>query len=309
MEVKHKPLSQFVESVKGVFLKKMPFSSKKEINTPALKWIAISFLVVFVAVVLLMPNDIPVQFSEKMESPKSEQSQSDKEKDSQRSMSSSELWASPSSRSYQGGGRAEINHNTPMTIGGAGNAKTQLHAGTKLPLRLMDKVIVSQDAVPVIAELLLNSQTDSGLRLPAGTMFYGEASFVKGSERAQVMFTKLSLPSGQIKDVQARALGKDGQTGIRGRVYSDGVKNTAGHVLTTFVGGLAAGSVQTDIFGRSQGGIANGALTAVSEAAKSKAQQYGESLKAEREWLELQSGTECDAQLFEAMNLQEGTQL
>lgn len=309
MEVKQKPLSHFFDSIRSIFLKKMPFSSKKEINTSALKWIGISFLVVFVGVVLLMPTDIPVQFSEKIEPQKTEQSISEAEGSSVRSKSSSELWASPSSRSYQGGGRAEINYNTPMTIGGSGNAKTQLHAGTRLPLRLMDKVIVSQDAVPVIAELLLNSQTESGLRLPAGTMFYGEATFAKGSERAQVMFTKLSLPSGQIKDVQAKALGKDGQSGVLGRVYSDGMKNTAGQVLTTFVGGLAAGSVQTDVLGRSQGGIANGVLTAVSEAARSKAQQYGEGLKAEREWLELQPGTECDAQLFEAMNLQEGNRL
>ena len=152
---------------------------------------------------------------------------------------------------------------------------------------------------------LLRSSGGTSLRV-AGTKLYGEASFAKGSDRATVVFKQISLPNGQIKALNAKALGKDGQPGIEGRVYSDGAKNTAGQVLTTFVGGLAAGSVQTDIFGRSQGGVGNGILTAVAETARSKAQSYGENLKAEREWIEIQSGTECDAQLFDSMDLQYG---
>ena len=74
-------------------------------------------------------------------------------------------------------------------------------------------------------------------------VFYGEASFQKGSDRATIRFTQISLPSGQIRKVSALALSKDGQPGVPGRVFSDGMKNTAGQVLTTFVGGLAAGSM------------------------------------------------------------------
>lgn len=187
-----------------------------------------------------------------------------------------------------------------------GNAKTQLRAGIRLPLRILDKVIISQDPVPILAELILDSQTDSGLKLPAGTRLYGEASFQRGSERASVRFTQLSLPSGQIRKISALGLGKDGQPGIEGRVFSDGMKNTAGQVLTTFVGGLAAGSMETDILGRSKGGLTNGLLGAVSATAQSRAQAYGEKLKTEREWIELRSGAECDAVLNESLGLQEG---
>ena len=306
MEVKAIALS-FVDKLKRFFVKESPFSQKKELNLSSFKWLGIVAVLVFVCVVLLMPDEVPVQFSEKIDSPKME-TQLEKNASTIKQESSSQLWASPKREVYgsTGGGSSSVNYNTAMVVGANSNAKTQLHAGVRLPLRILDKVIVSQESVPVLAELIVNSETESGLKLPAGTKFYGEASFSKGSDRALITFKQISLPNGQMRPIIARAVGKDGQGGIPGRVYSDGVKNTTGQVITSFVGGLAAGSVQTDIFGRSQGGIGNGLLAAVSETAKMKAQDYGEKLKAEREWIEIQSNTECDAQLVEAMNLQTG---
>ena len=102
------------------------------------------------------------------------------------------------------------------------------------------------------------------------------------------------------------AIGKDSQPGLSGRVYSDGLRNSAGQVITTFVGGLAAGSMETDFLGRSKGGLQNGLLAAVGAAAKERAQTYGEKMKAEREWIEVSQGFECDAILNESLNLQKG---
>lgn len=308
MEVKPNKYPQ-LEKLKSLFIKKSEFSSKTELNLSSFKWLGIVGIIVFISVVLLMPSDIPVEFSEKIASQKMESSTEVRETQAKKT-SSSDLWASPkngygNSRGGGGGG-SEINYNTSMVVGSSGNAKTQLHAGFRLPLRILDKVIVSQEPVPILAELILDSETESGLRLEAGTRFYGEASFMRGSNRASVIFKQISLPNGQMKSINAKALGKDGQAGVLGRVYSDGAKNTAGQVITSFVGGLAAGSVQTDVFGRSQGGIGNGLLTAVAETAKTKAQTYGENLKAEREWIEISPNTECDAQLFDSMNLQSG---
>ena len=78
-----------------------------------------------------------------------------------------------------------------------GNAKTQLRAGTHVPLRILDKFIVSQDSVPILAETISMTTTDSGLMLPAGTRFYGEASFQKGNDRASIIFRQIALPSGE----------------------------------------------------------------------------------------------------------------
>lgn len=296
-----------LQRLKELFVKKDSFSSKAEVKLASFKWLAIVFLLIFIAVVLLLPNEVPVQFIEKIDhgsSKISEQSQDPSEP----SRSQDHLWSPPRREFYRspGGSGSQINYNTAMVVGSGANAKTRLHAGVRMPLRILDKVIVSQDSTPVLAELLLDTETDSGLKLQAGTRFYGEASFAKGSERAAITFKQISLLNGQMKPIKARAVGKDGQAGVAGRVYSDGTRNTAGQVITSFVGGLAGGSVQTDVFGRSQGGIGNGLLTAVAEAAKNKAQSYGENLKAEREWIEIQPDTECDAQLFDSMDLQSG---
>lgn len=301
-------LKSVKSKVRGSFLKDSEFSKKRELNISSLKWVLVSSLIVFVGVVLFLPNEVPVQFSQKIDA-SSDDPRTVERGEAKQQESANQLWASPKSQSYRtagGGGGGQVNYNTAMVVGGSANAKTQLYAGFRLPLRILDRVVVSQESVPVLAELILDSETESGLRLKAGTRFYGDATFTKGSERATVVFRQISLANGQFKKINAKAIGKDGQLGLSGKVYSDGNKNTAGHVLTAFVGGLAAGSVQTDVFGRSQGGIGNGLLTAVADTARAKAQNYGEKLKAEREWIEIPSNSECDAQLAESMSLQYG---
>lgn len=299
------------EKLKGLFVKKSDASEKPEVNWNSFKIIGISTIILFVGIVLLLPAEQSVEFSAKVDSAK-DPNVTDAQKDNGNTTTNraDSVWASPRSIAQPSGGGSEINYNTSMVLGSkAGNAKTQFRAGQRLPLRILDKFIVSDSPVPVLAELILNTETDSGLRLPAGTRFYGEASFGRGQERAQVRFTQISLPSGEIKEVSSLALGKDGQPGIEGKVFSDGTKNTAGQIITTFVAGMAAGSVETDVFGGSKGGIQNGLLSAVAATAKDRAQSYGEKLKAEREWIEVAQGAECDAVLNQSLNLQNGGDL
>lgn len=314
MDVKQRVLAFFqgvkasVSKFRENFVEKNEFSQKVELKFKTFKVIGLIGVLIFIAVVFLMPTDIPVEFTEKIDRPEPGTSQDKSGSDPNQASSSAQgLWGSPRMPSAHGGDASQVNYNSSMVIGSkGGNSKTELRAGIRLPLRILDKVIVSQDSVPILAELVLVSQTDSGLKLAAGTRFYGEASFQKGSDRATIRFTQISLPSGQIRKVSALALSKDGQPGVSGRVFSDGVKNTAGQVLTTFVGGLATGSMETDILGRSKGGIENGLLGAVAATAQARAQNYGEKLKTEREWIELNPGVECDAVLSDALKLQEG---
>lgn len=301
-------LSMF-SAFKKMFIKENSFSDKREMNFGAFKVMAAVSILIFIGVVFLLPNEESIEFTEKIDSrnkPNSNGSPSNSN-DNAKGQSAEGLWSSPSVSVTAISSMNQINHNTSMILGSKnGNAKTELRAGIRLPLKILDKVTVSQESVPILAELILDSQTESGIKLPAGTKLYGEASSQKGSERVSIRFMQLSLPSGQIKKITAMALSKDGQPGVVGRVFSDGMKNTAGQVLTTFVGGLAAGSMESDILGRSKGGIENGLLGAVAATAQSKAQSYGEKLKTEREWIELKSGTECDAVLNESIRLQEG---
>ncbi len=302
-------LKSVLARVRGLFIKENSVSGKGDVNFKTFKTLGLASIFIFVGVVFLLPDDVTLEFTEKVDRPntKGENSSANAQSGGNQQAPAQALWGSSHLGAPGGHGESQVNHNTSMVLGQkGGNAKTQLRAGIRLPLRILDKVTISQDSVPILAELILDSQTDSGLKLPAGTRLYGEASFQRGSERATVRFTQLSLPSGQIRKISAQALGKDGQPGIEGRIFSDGMKNTAGQVLTTFVGGLAAGSMETDILGRSKGGLTNGLLGAVSATAQSRAQAYGEELKTEREWIELRSGVECDAVLNESLGLQEG---
>lgn len=292
----------------GRFIKKSEISKKTELNLKSLRILGISFIFIFVGVVMIMPSEAPVEFTEKIVKEPDHQEQGSSDESTAPSKSVRSVWDSqrPPLPSGASGG-AQVNYDTSMILGAKnGNAKTQLRAGVRLPLRIVDKFIVSQDPVPILAELLLNARTDSGLTLPAGTRFYGEASFQKGAERATIQFRQISLPDGQIHPFHGIAVGKDGQPGVPGRVYSDGLKNTAGSLLTTFLSGFAAGSVETDFMGRSRGGVGNGLLTAVAETSKEKAQAYGDKMKQEREWVEVSSNAECDVLLNDSMNLQQG---
>lgn len=313
MEIKDKlktireKLGTAASGLKKSFVEENAFSKKLDLNFKTIRVFAIAGILIFVTTVFLLPTDVPVEFTEKIEHAEAKTDEPANATASHKTESAQALWGAPKVAIPGGGSGSQVNHNTSMIIGMAGgNAKTELRAGIRLPLRILDKVIVSQDSVPILAELILDSQSDSGLKLPAGTRFYGEASFQKGTDRAQIRFSQISLPSGQIRKISALALSKDGQPGVPGRVFSDGMKNTAGQVLTTFVGGLAAGSMQTDIMGNSKGGIENGLLGAVAAMAQARAQAYGEKLKTEREWIELKPGAEFDAVLSGALKLQEG---
>jgi hypothetical protein len=296
-----------IKNLKQIFFKKSSISAKSEIQLGKVKAAGIAFFLIFISIVLLLPDESTVQFSEQMDDKVSISQEAPVEESSPvrvKSSRATHVWDSPRSYAAIHNSPQNTNYNESTLIGFKnGNAKNQLRPGVKFPLRVLDKVIVSDLPVPVLAELLVDVRTDSGMRLPAGSRFYGEATFSKGSERAQVRFSQLSFPSGELKNISGFALAKDGQPGLHGRIFSDGLRNTTGQVITTFVGGLAAGSMETDFLGQSKGGLQNGLLSAVAATAKDRAQAYGEKMKAEREWIEISHGFECDAILDGPLSL------
>lgn len=304
-----RPVSSLWDRISTAFTKRSPASEKIQLHKEAFTTFGAVAFGIFIVVVSVLPEEPNIEFYEKAGLP------AQRESDAQGGgrvpgidQPEKSLWSSPAySRTMAAHTNAEADRNTAMILDGKlGNANNQLRAGLRLPLRIADKFIVSQESVPILAELTESTTTPTGLRLPAGTKFYGEANFQRGSDRATVKYRQISLPSGQIRTIGGIAVGKDGQPGIPGKIYSDGTRNTAGQILTSFVSGLASGSVETDVFGRSQGGLSNGLLSAVATTAKDRAQVYGEKMKAEREWIEVESGTECDALLTDSLNLQPG---
>lgn len=319
MEVKQKLLNlkRTIQAklgwIKSKFVKKSSISHKQEVNFTGYKWVFLSGLTIFIAYVMLSPDEPKREFTQKLKDQAANVANDSSQQDQKAADTpkASQVWSNGGSLPrIGGGGGSQINYNTPMVITSKfGNARTQFRAGTRVALRIMDKFIVSQDSVPILAESILDSVTESGIRIPAGSKFYGEANFARGSERCDISFKQISLPSGEIKPISAIGLGKDGQPGIEGHVKSDAMKNTAGQLITSFVSGFAAGSMQTNFMGQSQGGVQNGLLNAVSETAKTKAQDYGQKLQTAREWIEVDQGVELDALLKDTLNLNEGGNL
>lgn len=323
MEVKNKNMSFFFEAIKSAvlklkthFVKKSAVSEKKEVNFKSFRILLFGGVLIFILVTFLLPTEQDIEFTQKM-IPNTEKAHADEVegvKNDPNQNLATQMWNSSSSNglrnvysnSSAGSSGNQVNYNTSMIVGAKnGNAKIQLRSGIRIPLRILDKFIVSQESVPILAESILDSTTDSGLRLPAGSRFYGEASFQKGSERAVIQFRQISLPSGEIKSISGIAVGKDGQPGVVGDVHSDGTKNTMGSLITTFIAGYATGSMETDVLGHSKGGVENGLKAAVAATAKDRANSYGEKLKTQREWIEVHMGVECDILLNESMNLQQ----
>lgn len=289
---------------------KTTLSNKIELNKRNIMFSVCSILVIFVILGLFMPSEDTRVFHEVAEQNASEKSEpkpqvlgTAKSKDKS---TASILWNGGGSNSGGSPSQNQINYNTAMVIGAKkGNAKDQLHAGLKIRLQNVDKFIASQDGTPMIARSLETVSTESGFIIPEGSIFYGEASYQSSSNKAQIKFNRISFPDGRIQDIQATAVDSSGQAGLNGDVKSDAVKNSAGQILTTFVGGLAAGSVSRDMFGQSAGGIQNGLLQALSDTAKDRATQYGEKMKEAREWIEIESGVYFEAVILQAVNLKQ----
>ena len=280
---------------------------KKVLDVNKVKYYVLGGMGLFTLALLFMPNTQDVEFYEKKLTEKSSDSHSEESVNSSEvSGSAQRLWESPKSYkgSYYGGSHRNMDdqkRSSSMIVSSFGdNAKNKLSAGARLPLIMVDRVIVSEEPVPIYAELVRTVLTESGVRLEAGAKFYGEAIYNKTSGRAFVRFAKMSLISGEIKEISAQAIDHQGQLGIKGKVFSNSIENSTGQLITTFVGGLAGGSMATDVFGRSKGGIENGLLNAVAETAKTRADRYGEKLKNEREWVEVSEGTEFNVLLNEA---------
>lgn len=287
-------LKKFKPWVRSLFLQKSSAQTKKQdFNFRNILILVGVFILVFVGIVLFLPTPDQIKFHEVAKN--TDAISPDKSQPQPSNPGSPSLWASPSSmRSVSAD--SSNSQNTPMQVlPHNGNSKLELSAGTHLRLRIVDKFIASQEAVPVLGKVMESATTESGLSIPEGAVLYGEASYQRSSGRAVIQFRKLSYPSGEIRNISASVISPDGMPGLAGTIHSDRIKNSAGQFITTFVSALAAGSVQRDLMGNSQGGLQNGLLTGASEVAKSQAQGYGESLKESREWIEVGSGSECEA--------------
>lgn len=296
-----------IKKLKFFFIKnKTNLTTKKDLDFKNLSIVFFGVMVLFLALGMLMPSEDNRVFRQIAKDPPQKMEFIQKDETEQKLTNTpSKIWGNgASSFSSNQRGASQINYNTSMVIGSKnGNSRTELYAGTKIRLQIIEKFVASQEGTPVIAKSVEDVISDSGNSIPEGSLFYGEASYQPSSGRASVQFKKVSYPNGSVRDISATVIGSDGMAGLDGNVKSDSVKNSAGQVITTFVGGLAAGSVERDFMGNSKGGISNGLLQAISETARDGARKYGESMKNAREWIEVSAGTPCDAVIRQSFKM------
>jgi hypothetical protein len=175
-------------------------------------------------------------------------------------------------------------------------SKNQLPPGTKIMVKLSEKMIIGKESVPVIAIVVKDFVVDT-VAVPEGSKIIGDVAFDESTERAMINWRSIIFPDGRERQFSAIAVGLDGQLGIEGKVRSDAVKNALGQTLTKFVGAYAEGSITRSTFGASMGGHSNGIRQAIAETVTDQASDTGQDMQKERSWIEIEYGAQSYAVL------------
>lgn len=291
------------EKVTDFFFIKSSETTKKDLSWKNIITVSTGIFGVVIVMAFLKPEENTAKFRVVNDERTLNRVEEQKVNDADKSSTAKRVWENPPRYIMPSQG-ATPNLNTPMLVGpSSGNAHLQFNAGTKVRIKMAEKFMASSDPTPVMAVTVEDIQTEAGIILPAGSELYGEATLVRGSSRAKVEFKQLSEPNGRLRAIQGLAIGLDGERGVEGKLHSESLKNSAGQVITSFVAGLAGGSVERDLLGNSKGGVSNGLLSAVSEAARDQATKYGESLKEAREWVEVQAGADAEVILTQSLKM------
>lgn len=297
-----------MEALKRIFFKEsVPFTKKKDLNAGGILKLCAGLIVLVVVGVLVVPTQKLDQtnFHEKVSSngevistskdndPTNQTIQEMKASQANlRNVPKPELALSIGSNGSGVIGGKAPDRNTSMIIPRSGSdTRNALTAGTRIRITLVQSLTISTQTIPVTGLVSSDVVSDNSLAIPEGSKAIGDASFDDSNGRANLVWKVLILPDGRERRFAAVSVGSDNQVGIAGNVHSNAVTNTVGQVLTEFVGAYAQGAMSLGMFGASDGGVKNGIDSAVAITAKDRANSYGEDLKKEHKWIELQAGT------------------
>ena len=283
-------------SVKDLLLKKpVPFSDKHDVNWSFIRNIALGLMGTGMFVILLMPGKSPeIEFSDR--------DRPAPEREVPTSIPESSFVQAPSFQnySYRGSSRSDPERQAAMVIAREGlDSANHIQPGARIKMRLLERVVVGGQSVPVVAIVTEDFMAESGVAIPKRSRAYGEVSFDQDAGRGAIAWRSIQLPGGRTRAFEALATALDGQTGLSGIVHSDALKNAVGHTMTRFVGAYAEGSMEKSLF-ENKGGHENGMKNAIAETAKDQADRFADTLKKERKWIELRPDSEFFALVTQA---------
>lgn len=302
-----------LEKIKEIFLKEpKPFTKKREIAWSKVKFTIASVTCILLIGVLFWPTAKPQDtvFHEKTEfgNVHSASSENDPTKETISQLQAAKvntanvhssldyLYKENSSSGGSGSGFSRsgaTDQNKTMILSRAGNdSKTRLSPGTRFLVKLSEKAIVANQAMPILGVVAKDVMQDNDVAIPQGAKLIGDISFDDSTERAQVNWRSIIMPDGRERPLSGIGVGHDGQVGVDGNVKSEALKNIAGQTLTRFIGAYAEGSMSRGQLGSSDGGNENGMKNAIAETAKDRANAWAEDIGKEKKWIELQMGVE-----------------
>ena len=299
---------------KKYFLKDpKPFTTKREVHWKRVRICSMVFLAALIGALLAFPNSELIQnsFLERAEQGtlgKTKQQDEDPSQEAVRQLQESQA----SERFVHGsidhlyrssGGSSDISgpdRSTSMILNREGiDSRSELSTGVRISIRLTDKLSVSNQSMPIVGIVSSDVNSDNSLAIPSGSRVLGEASFNSETDRLMVTWRSIILPTGRERPFLAIGIGRDNQTGVDGRVRSDGFKNAVGQTVSRFIGAYASGTMKTGMMGANEGGHENGLRNAVAQTAIDQANELGESLQKEKKWIEIEGGRETSAILSE----------
>ena len=313
MEKLVKIWSALIRFTSGIFWKPIEQGEERaQFNSPAVLILVSILAGIFTVTALVFPAQPQLvgEFRETMSPDTKKRTDEERDRALAKAMDATQkAFSGTSSRpasSAAQGGRGTSSRDTPMILNRPGIiAGNQLAAGLKFAVRLLDPVTVSDQPVPVIAEVVRGVFTDSGGGIREGSRLFGMAQFQNGWERAQIQFQSISDSSGIVRPIKGIALEMDGQAGVMGEVHSKSLRNAAGQFVTRFISAYADGSQQRDFMGNSRGGAENGMLNAIGETAKDRTNAYAEDLKKEHQWIDIDQNKEFNVILTQTFTFNE----
>lgn len=306
--------NSFKEKMNNLFLKEKEFLiNRREINWSLLGKCALGALIVGIIGILIIPaqKEAPGTFHERADLNSTEnqmQPTSDPTTETIKQMSAGgfsrkvpgtldHLYASSSVSGTSSGDE----RNSSMVIARGGlDAKTQIPPGSRIAVKLYEKAVVANQAMPVIGLVTRDYVHEDTLAIPQGSKLFGSASYDDSGDRAKIDWQSVQFPDGRERQLSAIGVSSDGQIGVIGSTRSEAIKNSVGQAMTRFLGAYAEGSMQKGALGGSPGGNDNGWKNAIAETAKDRADAWADDLKKEKRWIEVSNSTEFYAVLTAA---------
>ncbi len=200
--------------------------------------------------------------------------------------------------SRSGAGRVQRQYTASQLVRNSGNALGgfALPMGTTFPALLVNTLLSSDSAQPVIAQINDAVFWKNNVFIPEGTRAIGNASFDDTARRLQIRFHTLVYPGGDQHAISALALLADGSSGIPGDYHSGEFLKQTGRFAGNFVGGLADGLKDKQPAGAyggtfEPGSLKNGILNGITLSALDQSKRIADEAQETKAYLEVSGGT------------------